>query len=251
MKLVSWNVNGIRACLRKGFLDYFQEVDADIFCLQETKVQAGQVELPLEGYHQYWNYAEKKGYSGTAIFSKQEPISVRYGLREEREPEGRIITAEYADFFLVNVYTPNAQRDLVRLGYRLAWEDDMRAYLQELDKQKPVIYCGDLNVAHQEIDIKNYKSNRGNSGFTDEEREKMSRLLASGFVDTFRHFYPERKDAYTWWSYMNKARERNIGWRIDYFIVSRRLVDRLADAQIHAEILGSDHCPVLLELKGS
>lgn len=249
MKLVSWNVNGIRACVGKGFLDYFQKVDADIFCLQETKVQAGQIDLELEGYHQYWNYAQKKGYSGTAIFSKQEPLSVRYGLNAETEPEGRIITAEYADFYLVNVYTPNAQRDLARLEYRLAWENELRAYLQQLDAEKPVIYCGDLNVAHQEIDIKNYKSNRGNSGFTDEEREKMSALLAAGFVDTYRYFYPDREGAYTWWSYMNKVRERNIGWRIDYFIVSESLTDRLVDAQIHAEVLGSDHCPVLLELK--
>ncbi|WP_026105067.1 exodeoxyribonuclease III [Halalkalibacterium ligniniphilum] len=250
MKLVSWNVNGLRACVRKGFLDYFAEVDADIFCIQETKLQEGQIQLELNGYEQYWNYAEKKGYSGTAIFTKRKPISVKYGVgNEEHQTEGRIITLEFDDFYLVNVYTPNAKRDLSRLDYRLIWEDAFRMYLKELDTIKPVILCGDLNVAHQEIDLKNSKSNKGNSGFTDEERLKMTTLLSSGFIDTFRYFYPEKEDAYTWWSYMAKVRDRNIGWRIDYFIVSERLKDRLIDAEIHSQILGSDHCPVVLEMK--
>ncbi|KAF0821423.1 exodeoxyribonuclease III [Cytobacillus firmus] len=249
MKLVSWNVNGIRACVKKGFMDYFNEVDADIFCIQESKLQEGQIELILEGYHQYWNYAIKKGYSGTAVFTKKEPLSVRYGLNdEETEPEGRILTLEYDGFYLVNVYTPNSQRDLARLPYRLEWEERIREYLLGLDKIKPVIMCGDLNVAHFEKDLKNAKSNRGNSGFTDEERGKMTRLLGSGFVDAFRYKYPDAEGAYTWWSYMAKVRERNIGWRIDYFIVSEKLQEKIIDSQIHCDIMGSDHCPVALEL---
>ncbi|WP_042355474.1 exodeoxyribonuclease III [Bacillus rubiinfantis] len=249
MKLISWNVNGLRACVKKGFLDFFHEIDADIFCIQETKLQEGQIQLELDGYYQYWNYAVKKGYSGTAVFTKVEPISVRYGVGvEESEDEGRILTLEFAEFFLVNVYTPNSQRDLARLGYRLQWEDRIRKYLQELDEQKPVILCGDLNVAHKEIDLRNAKTNIGNSGFTDEEREKMTMLLQSGFIDSFRYFYPEKEGAYTWWSYMNKVRERNIGWRIDYFIVSQSLTNRLKNAEIYADIMGSDHCPVMLEI---
>jgi len=248
MKFVSWNVNGLRACVKKGFLAFFAETDADIFCVQETKLQAGQIALDLDGYYQYWNYAERKGYSGTAVFTKKEPLSVRYGVGENRtEPEGRILTLEYEDFYLVNVYTPNSQRDLARLGYRLEWENRMRAYLTDLDKKKPVIVCGDMNVAHQEIDLKNAKSNIGNSGFTAEERDKMTGLLNSGFIDSFRYFYPEREGAYTWWSYMNKVRERNIGWRIDYFLVSKRLAGRLKGAGMYPEIMGSDHCPVFLE----
>lgn len=250
MKLVSWNVNGIRACVKKGFLDYFQQVNADIFCLQETKLQAGQIELNLEGYYQYWNYAEKKGYSGTAVFTKEKPISVKYGKGDSNEEaEGRILTLEYERFYLVNVYTPNAKRDLTRLSYRLDWEDEMRAYLTQLDQVKPVIMCGDLNVAHEEIDLKNAKSNKGNSGFTVEERGKMTALLEGGFTDTFRYFYPEKEDAYSWWSYMKTVRERNIGWRIDYFITSNALKNRLIDAYIHTQILGSDHCPIILELE--
>jgi exodeoxyribonuclease III len=250
MKLISWNVNGLRACVRKGFLNYFHEVDADIFCVQETKLQEGQIELDLPGYKQYWNYAERKGYSGTAIFTKYAPLSFSYGFsQEEIEKEGRLITLEFEDFYLINCYTPNAKRDLSRLPYRLQWEDKIRKYMLELDAKKPVIYCGDLNVAHQEIDLKNYKTNVGNSGFTNEEREKMTELLNAGFIDTFRYFYPNEKDRYTWWSYMNKVRERNIGWRIDYFIVSERFKDRLVDANIHHHILGSDHCPVTLEIK--
>lgn len=250
MKLISWNVNGLRACVRKGFLNYFHEVDADIFCVQETKLQEGQIELNLPGYKQYWNYAERKGYSGTAIFTKNAPLSFSYGFsQEEIEKEGRLITLEFEDFYLINCYTPNAKRDLSRLSYRLQWEDKIRKYMLELDAKKPVIYCGDLNVAHQEIDLKNYKTNVGNSGFTNEEREKMTELLNAGFIDTFRYFYPNEKDRYTWWSYMNKVRERNIGWRIDYFIVSERFKDRLVDANIHHHILGSDHCPVTLEIK--
>lgn len=247
MRLVSWNVNGLRACVRKGFLDYFQEVDADIFCVQETKLQSGQIELDLKGYHQYWNYAEKKGYSGTAVFTKEEPLSVHYG-DVENEPEGRIITLEFPKFYLVNVYTPNSQRDLARLPYRLEWEDRIRSYLIDLDKDKPVLLCGDLNVAHQEIDLRNPKSNQGNSGFTKEERAKMSELLNTGFIDTFRYFYPEKEGAYTWWSYINKARERNIGWRIDYFIASNRLSSFLKTADIHSHVMGSDHCPIVLEI---
>ncbi|QOR64673.1 exodeoxyribonuclease III [Cytobacillus suaedae] len=249
MKMVSWNVNGIRACVGKGFLDYFHSVEADIFCLQETKLQEGQINLDLEGYHQYWNYAEKKGYSGTAIFTKEKPLSCSYGVgTNDSESEGRIITLEFKDFYLVNVYTPNSQRDLARLPVRLEWEVSLRNYLIELDKDKPVILCGDLNVAHQEIDLKNPKPNKGNSGFTDEERGEMSNLLSAGFIDSFRHLYPDQTDSYTWWSYMNKVRERNIGWRIDYFIMSERLATVLKDSQIHCEIMGSDHCPVSIEV---
>jgi len=250
MKIVSWNVNGIRACVKKGFLDYFHEINADIFCIQESKLQEGQIELELEGYYQYWNYALKKGYSGTAIFTKKKPLSVKYGVGEkDTEQEGRIITLEFADFNLVNVYTPNSQRDLARLSYRLEWEEELRAYLLELNKEKPVIYCGDLNVAHSEIDLRNPKSNDGNSGFTLEEREKMTTLLASGFVDSFRYIYPDAEGAYTWWSYMAKVRERNIGWRIDYFIISDRMKSLIKAAQIHSEIMGSDHCPIYLEME--
>lgn len=250
MKLVSWNVNGLRACVKKGFLEYFNEVNADIFCLQETKLQAGQIELSLDGYEQYWNYALKKGYSGTAVFTKVKPLSVKYGVGDhDSEDEGRIITLEYDQFYLVNVYTPNAKRDLTRLPYRLEWEDEMRNYLNMLDAIKPVIICGDLNVAHGDIDLKNAKSNRGNSGFTEEERGKMTALLSEGFVDTFRYFYPDKEGAYTWWSYMSKVRERNIGWRIDYFIASETIAPLLKDASIDAHVLGSDHCPVILELK--
>jgi exodeoxyribonuclease III len=248
MKIVSWNVNGLRACVKKGFLEYFHEVDADIFCIQETKLQEGQINLDLEGYHQYWNYAEKKGYSGTAVFTKEEPLSVRYGLGEvDSESEGRILTLEFGDFYLVNVYTPNSQRDLARLSFRLEWEDQILEHLKALDQMKPVVLCGDLNVAHNEIDLRNPKSNLGNSGFTVEERGKMTSLLEAGFVDSYRHFYPEKEGAYSWWSYMAKVRERNIGWRIDYFIVSEGLRDRLTKADIHCDIMGSDHCPVLVE----
>ena len=250
MRLVSWNVNGLRACLGKGFEESFQGLDADVFCLQETKLQPGQVELALPGYRQYWNSAEKKGYSGTAVFTRQEPLEVTYGLGlPQHDTEGRVITCAFEDFYLVNCYTPNAQRGLTRLDYRMAWEDDFRAYLMELDKTRPVILCGDLNVAHQEIDLKNPKSNRGNAGFSDEEREKMTRLLSSGFADTFRALYPEVTGAYSWWSYMYHAREKNAGWRIDYFIVSERLLRQVADSVIHPEIYGSDHCPVALELR--
>ncbi|WP_243354567.1 exodeoxyribonuclease III [Bacillus litorisediminis] len=249
MKLISWNVNGLRACVGKGFLDYFKEIDADIFCIQESKLQDGQIQLELGDYYQYWNYAKRKGYSGTAVFTKHEPLSVSYGVGDaEEENEGRIITLEYKDFYLVNVYTPNSKRDLTRLADRLVWEDELRDYLIELDKLKPVIYCGDLNVAHQEIDLKNARSNVGNSGFTDEEREKMTKLLESGFIDSFRHLYPEKSDSYTWWSYMNKVRDRNIGWRIDYFITSKRLAPYIKDALIHSHVMGSDHSPVMLEI---
>jgi len=247
LKIVSWNVNGIRACVNKGFLDYFHSVDADIFCIQESKCQKGQIELDLEGYYQYWNYAERKGYSGTAIFTKKEPLSVHYGIGEHiKENEGRVITLEYEHFYMVTVYTPNARRDLSMLSRRLIWEDHFREYIKRLDSHKPVILCGDLNVAHQEIDLRNAKSNVGNSGFTDEEREKMTALLQAGFIDAFRYLYPDRKDVYTWWSYMNKVRERNIGWRIDYFILSERLADKIIDSQVHSEVLGSDHCPIAL-----
>lgn len=249
MKMISWNVNGLRACVNKGFYDYFRGVNADIFCMQETKLQEGQIEVEIgDDYHQYWNYAEKKGYSGTAIFTRMKPLTVRYGLEEDHEPEGRVITLEFEDFYFVTVYTPNAKRDLSRLDYRLEWEERFRKYLMELDAQKPVIVCGDMNVAHQEIDLKNAKSNRNNSGFTPEEREKMTRLLAAGFVDTYRHFYPDQTDAYTWWSFMPKVRERNIGWRIDYFLVSERLAPSLVSAGIDAHVMGSDHCPVVLEV---
>ena len=250
VKLVSWNVNGLRACIKKGFLNYFEEVNADMFCVQEIKLQEGQIDLDLDGYYQYWNYAVKKGYSGTAIFTKKEPLSVKYGVGiEEHDKEGRVITLEYEDFYLVNVYTPNSQRELARLDYRMVWEDMFRNYLIELDSIKPVILCGDLNVAHKEIDLKNPSSNRKSAGFTDEERDKMTELLNSDFIDSFRYFYPDKEDAYTWWSYITRARERNAGWRIDYFIVSKQLEDKLVDAQIHSEVMGSDHCPVVLEIK--
>ncbi len=246
-KFISWNVNGLRACVTKGFLDYFNEVDADVFCLQETKLQEGQIDLDLSGYHQYWCYAEKKGYSGTALFCKDEPISVAYGIGiEEHDKEGRVITAEFDNYYVVTCYTPNSQNELKRLDYRMTWEDAFRDYLKKLEKTKPVILCGDLNVAHKEIDLKNPKTNRKNAGFTDEEREKMSTLLDSGFIDTFRYFYPEKEGIYSWWSYRFKAREKNAGWRIDYFIVSDSLKDKLAGADIHTTILGSDHCPVEL-----
>ncbi|MCI8545901.1 MAG: exodeoxyribonuclease III [Clostridia bacterium] len=253
MKLISWNVNGLRAAINKGFKEFFEEINADIFCVQETKMQLEQLDIFMEmifnGYHQYWNSAEKKGYSGTAIFTKEEPINVKYGLGiEEHDNEGRLITLEFSKFYLVNCYTPNSKRTLERLPYRMIWEDVLREYLQSLDKIKPVIYCGDLNVAHQEIDIKNAKSNVGNSGFTNEEREKMTILLNSGFVDTFRYKYPDKEDSYTWWSYMANVRERNIGWRIDYFIVSDRIKENIEDAKIHPEIFGSDHCPVELKI---
>lgn len=249
MKLISWNVNGLRACLNKGFLDTFQALDADIFCLQETKLQAGQLELELEGYHQYWNYAQKKGYSGTAVFCRQAPRSVRYGMdKEEHDTEGRLITLEFEDFYLVCCYTPNAQQELKRIDYRMQWEDDLLAYLQALDREKPLVYCGDLNVAHQEIDLKNPKTNRGNAGFSDQERGCMTRLLDSGFTDSFRLLYPDRTEAYSWWSYRFRAREKNAGWRIDYFIVSDRLAPKITGADIHSTILGSDHCPVELDL---
>lgn len=250
MKLISWNVNGLRACVQKGFLDFFHEADADIFCVQETKLQEGQIQLELEGYEQYWNYAEKKGYSGTAVFTKKTPLSVRYGIgMEEHDREGRVITLEYENFFFVTVYTPNSQSELARLDYRMKWEDDFLAYLKSLEETKPVIYAGDLNVAHQEIDLKNPKTNRKNAGFTDEERAKFSNVLASGMIDTYRYFYPEQTGIYSWWSYRFKAREKNAGWRIDYFIVSEALKDLLQDAKIHTDILGSDHCPVELDIR--
>lgn len=250
MKFISWNVNGIRACVQKGFQDFFNEIDADIFCLQETKMQEGQLELDLPGYHQYWNYAEKKGYSGTAIFTKEEPVSVAYGIGiPEHDKEGRVITLEFSEFYFITVYTPNSQNELARLDYRMKWEEDFLAYLKKLEETKPVIFCGDLNVAHQEIDLKNPKTNRKNAGFTDEERAKFSTLLENGFIDTFRYFYPKQEGIYSWWSYRFKAREKNAGWRIDYFCVSDCLKDRLIDAKIHAEVFGSDHCPVELEIK--
>ena len=250
MKLISWNVNGLRACVGKGFLDFFKEIDADIFCVQETKLQAGQIDLDLPGYHQYWNYAEKKGYSGTAIFTKEEPLAVTYGIGiEEHDHEGRVITLEYPDFYFITVYTPNSQNELARLPYRMQWEDDFLAYLKKLEEKKPVIFCGDLNVAHKEIDLKNPKSNHKNAGFTDEERGKFTALTENGFIDTFRYFYPDLKDVYSWWSYRFKAREKNAGWRIDYFVVSEALKDRLEDAAIHHEVMGSDHCPVGLKLR--
>jgi exodeoxyribonuclease III len=250
IKLVSWNVNGLRACVNKGFNDFFKESGADIFCVQETKLQEGQIVLEQgEEYLQYWNYALKKGYSGTAVFTRIKPLSVRYGIEDDTEPEGRIITLEFAGFYLVNVYTPNAKRDLTRLEYRMEWEDRFRNYLLALDQHKPVVVCGDLNVAHQDIDLKNAKSNRGNSGFTDEERGKMTTLLESGFVDTFRYFYPDTEGAYSWWSYMPKIRERNVGWRIDYFLASSRIAPQLVEAGIECNVLGSDHCPVVLTIK--
>lgn len=249
MRLISWNVNGIRAAVKKGFMDFFDDVDADIFCLQETKLSAGQLDLELEGYHQYWNYAEKKGYSGTAVFTKEEPIHVSYGIdMEEHDKEGRVITCEYEDFFLVTCYTPNSQRGLARLDYRMEWEEDFRKYLNMLDQVKPVVLCGDLNVAHKEIDLKNPSSNRKNAGFSDEERSQFQNLLDAGYTDTFRHLYPDAADRYSWWSYITKARERNAGWRIDYFVVSDRLADAIVEADIRDDIFGSDHCPVYLEL---
>ncbi|WP_251443094.1 exodeoxyribonuclease III [Veillonella intestinalis] len=249
MKLISWNVNGLRAAVTKGFMESFETLDADMFCLQETKLQPHQIELELPGYEQYWNSAVKKGYSGTAIFTRHKPIQVTNGIGiEEHDQEGRVITAEFENFYLVTCYTPNSQRELARLGYRMTWEDAFRQYLLELDAKKPVILCGDLNVAHQEIDLKNPKTNRKNAGFTDEERAKMTELLGAGFTDTFRKLYPEVTDAYSWWSYMGKARERNVGWRIDYFITSARLDDKIVEARIHPDIFGSDHCPVELDI---
>lgn len=248
MKFISWNVNGLRACVKKDFEASFHHLDADFFCLQETKMQAGQLDLQFEGYQSYWNYADKKGYSGTAIYTKHAPLNITYGLGiDEHDHEGRVITMEMEDFFLITVYVPNSQDELRRLDYRMQWEDDFRAYVKQLDAIKPVIICGDLNVAHEEIDLKNPKTNRRNAGFTDEEREKMTILLNNGFVDTFRHLYPEQV-TYSWWSYRFRAREKNAGWRIDYFLISERLKERLVDAKIHTEILGSDHCPVELEL---
>ena len=249
-KFISWNVNGIRACVQKGFLDSFSELDADIFCLQETKLQAGQIELDLPGYYQYWNYAEKKGYSGTAVFTKEEPISVFLGMdKTEHDTEGRLITLEYENFYFVCCYTPNAQDGLKRIDYRMKWEDDLREYLSSLSANKPVVYCGDLNVAHNEIDLKNPKSNRGNAGFSDEEREKFSQLLDAGFTDSFRYLYPDTEGAYSWWSYRFQARAKNAGWRIDYFVVSDYIKDKIIDSKIHPEIFGSDHCPVELQIE--
>lgn len=249
MKCISWNVNGLRAVVGKGFMDIFHDLDADIFALQETKLQEGQIELDLPGYYQYWNYAEKKGYSGTAVFTKKEPLSVTYGIGiEEHDKEGRVITLEFDNFYFVTCYTPNSQNGLARLPYRMKWEDDFRAYLTALDEKKPVILCGDLNVAHQEIDLKNPSANRKNAGFSDEERAQMTNLLAAGFTDTFRYRYPTETDIYSWWSYRFKARERNAGWRIDYFITSRRLEESIQDAAIHTQIVGSDHCPVELTI---
>ena len=245
MKLISWNVNGLRACVGKNFIDFFQKIDADIFCIQESKLQEGQIELDLPGYHQYWNYAEKKGYSGTAIFTKQEPLSVSYGIGiEEHDKEGRVITLECEKFYMITVYTPNSQNELARLPYRMEWEDAFLSYLKKLEENKPVVFCGDLNVAHKEIDLKNPKSNRKNAGFTDEEREKFSILLNNGFIDTFRYFYPDAEGIYSWWSYRFQARAKNAGWRIDYFVISECLKDNLKSAHIHTDILGSDHCPV-------
>ncbi len=249
MKLISWNVNGIRACIQKGFIDIFNELDADIFCIQESKLSEGQLELDIPGYYQYWNYAKKKGYSGTAVFAKKEPVNVTYGLGiEEHDNEGRVITLEYEEFYLVTVYTPNSQTELKRLDYRMQWEDDFKTYIKKLEENKPVIICGDLNVAHEEIDLKNPKTNRMNAGFTDKERNKMTALLNSGFIDTFRYFYPDRTGIYSWWSYRFSARQKNAGWRIDYFLVSESLKDKLVSADIHTEIYGSDHCPVELDI---
>lgn len=249
MKMVSWNVNGLRACVTKGFVDIFNKLDADIFCLQETKLQEGQIDLPLEGYYQYWNYAEKKGYSGTAIFTKKEPLAVTNGMGiDEHNTEGRVITLEFQDFFFVTCYTPNSQNELKRLDYRMKWEDDFREYLLRLNKKKPVILCGDLNVAHNEIDLKNPKTNRKNAGFSDEEREKMTTLLNSGFTDSFRYLYPDKEGIYSWWSYRFNARKNNAGWRIDYFITSDSIKDKIIDSKIHTDIMGSDHCPVELDI---
>ena len=250
MKLISWNVNGLRAAMKHGFMDVFKELDADAFCLQETKLQARQIEMDLPGYHQYWNYAEKKGYSGTAIFTKKEPLNVTYGMNQpDFDNEGRLITLEYADFYLITCYTPNSQPKLKRLEYRMAWEDAFLAYLKELEQHKPVIFCGDLNVAHNEIDLKNDKTNHKSAGFSDEERAKFTKLLDSGFTDTFRYFYPDQADIYSWWTYRFHARDNNAGWRIDYFVCSKALNDKLVDAKIHTEIKGSDHCPVELDIK--
>ena len=250
MKLISWNVNGLRACMNKGFLDFFKQADADIFCVQETKMQREQAEFDFPGYQEYWNSAVKKGYSGTAVFTKTKPLTVTYGIGiQEHDQEGRVITAEFPEFYLVNVYTPKSQRELERLGYRQVWEDAFRAYLLGLDAKKPVLVCGDLNVAHNDIDLKNFKSNRGNAGFTDEERAKLTELLAAGFTDSFRHLYPDKEGAYTWWSYMFKARKHNAGWRIDYWLVSNRWADKIEDSLIYSDIMGSDHCPVGLLLK--
>lgn len=249
MKLISWNVNGLRACMQKGFPEFFKEIDADFFCLQETKLQEGQIDFAPEGYEAYWNYAEKKGYSGTAIFTKRKPLSVSYGIGiEEHDHEGRVITLEYENFYVITVYTPNSKDGLARLPYRMTWEDDFLAYLKNLEKSKPVIYCGDLNVAHKEIDLKNPKSNRKNAGFTDEERGKFSQAIEAGMIDTFRWFYPDQEGIYSWWSYRFKAREKNAGWRIDYFMVSEALKEKLMDAKIHTEVFGSDHCPVELDI---
>ena len=249
MKFISWNVNGLRACMKKGFEEYFIEENADIFCLQETKLQAGQIDWNPEGYHCYWNYAVKKGYSGTAIFTKKEPISVFYGIGiEEHDQEGRVITLEFENFYFVTVYTPNSQNELARLSYRMQWEDDFLTYINGLNEKKPVVFCGDLNVAHKEIDLKNPKTNRKNAGFTDEEREKMTQLLNAGYIDSFRYFYPEETGIYSWWSYRFKAREKNAGWRIDYFIVSDRIKDKMEDAAIRTQVMGSDHCPVVLNI---
>ena len=250
VKMISWNVNGIRACVKKGFMDYFKDVDADVFCIQESKLQEGQIDLNLPGYHQYWNYAQKKGYSGTALFSKKEPISVSYGLGiEEHDNEGRVITAEYENYYVVTCYTPNSKTELERLDYRMVWDDAFRNHLLALDEKKPVLFCGDLNVAHNEIDLKNPKTNRRSAGFTDEERGKMTELLGVGFIDTFRYLYPDAEGAYSWWSYLGKARDRNAGWRIDYWCVSERLKEKIKEAEIHSAILGSDHCPVMLEIE--
>lgn len=250
MKLISWNVNGLRACVGKGFLEFLQAEDADIFCVQETKLQEGQIDLELAGYHQYWNYAEKKGYSGTAIFTKEEPISVSYGIGiEEHDHEGRVITLEYPDYYFITVYTPNSQNELARLDYRMKWETDFLTYLKKLEETKPVIFCGDLNVAHKEIDLKNPKTNRMNAGFTDEERAKFTALTEAGFIDTFRYFYPDQEGIYSWWSYRFSARAKNAGWRIDYFLVSECLKDRLEDAIIYTDVMGSDHCPIGLLIK--
>ena len=250
VKMISWNVNGIRACVKKGFMDYFKDVDADVFCIQESKLQEGQIEMDLPGYHQYWNYAQKKGYSGTALFSKKEPISVSYGLGiEEHDNEGRVITAEYEDYYVVTCYTPNSKTELERLDYRMVWDDAFRNHLLALDETKLVLFCGDLNVAHNEIDLKNQKTNRRSAGFTDEERGKMTELLGVGFIDTFRYLYPDAEGAYSWWSYLGKARDRNAGWRIDYWCVSDRLKEKIKEAEIHSAILGSDHCPVMLDIE--
>lgn len=249
MRLISWNVNGLRACVGKNFYDFFKNIDADIFCLQETKLQEGQIELDMPGYYQYWNYAKKKGYSGTAIFTKKEPIAVMYGMGiEEHDQEGRVITLEYPDYYMITVYTPNSQNELVRLDYRMKWEDDFFAYLKKLEEKKPLIFCGDLNVAHKEIDLKNPKTNRKSAGFSDEERAKFTNIVENGFIDTYRYFYPDQEGIYSWWSYRFKAREKNAGWRIDYFCTSECLKDQLVDAKIHTDILGSDHCPVELEI---